>query len=329
MAETQKPLLATDRVRAYLTLVPYLLERGQVSLDEAAADFDVSSDVMRSMVEKLTVIGLPGDSGYWQQPHELFDINWDLLDQEGIIEITNDVGLRRVPRFTAREAAALLAGLQMVAAVPVVSDSGLVAGLLAKLARASADVPADVVIAPGAVDEVRDAVAAALKAGVAVSFRYQAPDAEPTTRIVDPVQVLITNGQWYLQGWCHLREAMRTFNLDRVSDPELTDIPITHADAVVNDSFDAVDEDVEITVTLPRRLVPLLGGFARSENIEEDGDDARVRIRLADPRGIKRVAARFGGSLEVQEPRIARIATREWAEGGLALYRQPESGLGR
>src|SRR5690606_33852449 len=118
---------------------------------------------------------------------------------------------------TAREAAALLAGLQMVAAVPVVSDSGLVAGLLAKLARASRDVPADVVIAPGAVDEVRNAVAAALRAGVAVSFRYQAPDAEPTRRTVDPVQVLITNGQWYLQGWCHLRQAMRTFHLDRVS----------------------------------------------------------------------------------------------------------------
>lgn len=329
MAEIQKPLLATDRVRAYLTLVPYLLERGQVSLDEAAEDFDVSADVMRSMVEKLTVIGLPGDSGYWQQPHELFDINWDLLDQEGVIEITNDVGLRRVPRFTAREAAALLAGLQMVATVPVVSDSGLVAGLLAKLARASAGVPADVVIVPSAVDEVRDVVADALRSGVAVAFRYQAPDAEPTTRTVDPVQVLITNGQWYLQGWCHLREAMRTFHLDRVSAPELTDIPITHSDAVFAGAGESVDDDVEVAVVLPRRLVPLLGEFAHPDNTTDDGDSARVRVRLSDPRGIKRVAARFGGSLIVQEPHAARAATREWAEAGLALYRQPESGLGR
>ena len=60
------------------------------------------------MVEKLTVIGLPGESGYWQQPQEMFDINWDLLDLDDVIEITNDVALRRVPRFTAREAAALL-----------------------------------------------------------------------------------------------------------------------------------------------------------------------------------------------------------------------------
>lgn len=318
-----RPLLATDRVRAYLTLVPYLLERGQVSLAEAAREFDVSTTDMRTMVEKLTVIGLPGDSGYWQQPHELFDINWDLLDEEDIIEITNDVGLRRVPRFTAREAAALLAGLQMVAAVPAVSDSGLVAGLLAKLARAAADAPADVVIAPSAVDEVRDAVSAALRRGVAVSFRYQAPDSAPTTRTVDPVQVLITNGQWYLQGWCHLREAMRTFHLDRVSEPELTDIPISHADAAVPDAFGGAVDDAEVTVRLPRRLVPLLGDYVRADNTREIGDDVIVGIRLSDPRGIKRVAGRFGGRLEVSEPDTARSATREWAAAGLALYRHP------
>jgi len=318
-----KPLLAADRVRAYLTLVPYLLERGQVSLDEAAREFGVSAAEMRAMVEKLTVIGLPGDNGYWQQPHELFDISWDLLDDEGIIEITNDVGLRRVPRFTAREAAALLTGLQMVAALPAVSDSGLVAGLLAKLSRAAADAPADVVIAPDAVDEVRDVVAAALRQGVAVAFRYQAPDAEPTTRTVDPVQVLITNGQWYLQGWCHLREAMRTFHLDRVSEPVLTDISITHADAPVPDAFGSAGDDIEVVVSLPSRLVPLLGDYARPENTEQHGADVTVGIRLADQRGIKRIAGRFGGQLEVRAPRMARAAAREWAAEGLALYRQP------
>src|SRR5690606_28706949 len=106
MNAASAPLLAGDRVRLYLTLVPYLLERGQVTLDEAANDFGVTPREMRSMVEKLTVIGLPGDSGYWQLPQEMFDIDWDLLDEHDIIEITNDVALRRVPRFTAREAAA-------------------------------------------------------------------------------------------------------------------------------------------------------------------------------------------------------------------------------
>ena len=316
-----KPLLASERVRLYLTLVPYLLERGQVSLAEAAAEFDVTPGEMRAMVEKLTVIGLPGDSGYWQQPHEMFDIDWDLLDEQDVIEITNDVALRRVPRFTAREAAALLAGLQMVAAVPDVAGSGLVAGLLAKLSRGAADVPAEVVVATGAVDEVRAVVSRALREGVALSFTYQAPDAAPTTRTVDPVQVLITNGQWYLQGWCHLREAMRTFHLDRLSEPHLTDIVITHQGDHVPEPFIGGAEDGDVAVRLPAQLLPLLSGFTPETGTA--GEEAVARVRLADPRGIKRLAGRFGGRMEVISPAIARAATREWAAAGLALYHRP------
>jgi len=322
MSAASAPLLAADRVRLYLTLVPYLLERGQVTLDEAAADFGVTPRQMRSMVEKLTVIGLPGDSGYWQLPQEMFDIDWDLLDEHDIIEITNDVALRRVPRFTAREAAALLAGLRMVAAVPAVADSGLVAGLIAKLSRGSADAPPDLVIAPVAVTEVHDVVSRALRDRVAVSFRYQAPDAEPTTRTVDPMQILITNGQWYLQGWCHLRKAMRTFHLDRVSDPRLTAIAITHTDAAVPAEFGQGAAAGHVTVRVPERLVPLLGAFPHEEVGREDGA-VTLRISMADPRGIKRFAGRLGGALEVLDPPIARSTTRDWAAAGLDLYNLP------
>lgn len=316
------PLLAADRVRLYLTLVPYLLERGQVTLDEAAAEFGVTPAQMRAMVEKLTVIGLPGDSGYWQLPQEMFDIDWDLLDEHGIIEITNDVALRRVPRFTAREAAALLAGLQLVAAVPAIADSGLVEGLIAKLSRGSADAPPELFVAPVRVTEVHRVVSRALRDGVAVAFRYQAPDAEPTTRTVDPMQILITNGQWYLQGWCHLRQAMRTFHLDRVSEARPTDVPITHRDAAVPGELGQDAGAGEVTVRLPERLAPLLGSFAREEIGRADGM-LTVRMRMADPRGIKRIASRFGGALEVLDPPAARHATLEWATAGLDLYRVP------
>ena len=324
MSAQAKPLLAADRVRVYLTLVPYLLEHGQVSLQEAAAEFGVTPNEMRQMVEKLTVIGLPGDSGYWQQPQEMFDINWDLLDEEDVIEITNDVALRRVPRFTAREAAALLAGLQMVAAVPAVSVSGLGRGLMSKLSRGAADAPAEVVVAPSAVDEVRRVVSQGVRDGVAVSFTYQAPDAAPTTRTVDPVQVLITNAQWYLQGWCHMRKAMRTFHLDRVSDARLTDIPITHAGDHVPEAFAAAEDEGEVRVRVPERIAPLLRGFLTGDEVEAKDGVVTARLHLADPRGVKRLAARFGGVMEVIEPGIARAAAREWAAAGLALYGHPD-----
>ena len=324
MTAARTPLLASDRVRVYLTLVPYLLERGQVSLAEAASDFGVTETQMRGMVEKLTVIGLPGDSGYWQPPQELFDIDWDLLDQQDVIEITNGVALRRVPRFSAREASALLAGLQLVASVPAVADSGLVAGLIGKLSRGAADAPADVVVVPGAVDEVRSLVSQALRDQVAVRFRYQAPDSPETVRTVDPVQVLITDGQWYLQGWCHLRQAMRTFHLDRVSAAELTGIPSVPHEHPSAEAFTPDESAQAVAVRLPAALAPLLAGLVPLEDETTDGDVATVRMRMADPRTIKRIAARFAGRIEVQAPGAARRATRDWAAAGLALYPQPD-----
>ncbi|WP_288785183.1 YafY family protein [uncultured Microbacterium sp.] len=328
-----RPLVGADRAALILQLVPYLIGKGEVSLREAADDFDVTPAQMRTMVEKLTVIGLPGDGGFWQMANDLFDIDWDLLDQRDLIVITNAVGLERTPRLSAREAAALLAGLQLAASLPGVGDSGVVQGLLAKLARGSSSVPADVLVVPPAVDDVRIAVAEALQRGVALSFDYQAPDAPVTTRTVDPVKVHISGGEWYLQGWCHLRRAMRTFHLDRVSHVVLTDIAITHGADALPDLFEPSQADVEVQVRYRDTITPLLSDFVLAVHESSPtrgaaGDSPPVReagIRVGDARSLKRLAARFGGDLEVLGPPEVRAATAAWAHAGLEQYRSPDT----
>ena len=315
-----KPLLATERAALILQLVPYLVGKGEVSLAEAADEFEVTAEQMRSMVEKLTVIGLPGDGGFWQMANDLFDIDWDLLDERDLIVITNAVGLERTPRLTAREAAALLAGLQLAASLPGVGDAGVVPNLLAKLARGASSAPADVIVAPQAVDAVRVAVTEALRRGVAVSFDYRAPDAPVTTRTVDPVKVHIAGGEWYLQGWCHLRRAMRTFHLDRVSDVRLTDIATTHSADAVPELFEPAASDVEVDVRYRAGAAPLLADYVVADREEQDGIRT-ASMRLGDPRSLKRLAARLGGDLEVRGPGNARDAAAAWARAGLDQYR--------
>lgn len=315
-----QPLLATDRAALILQLVPYLIGKGEVSVTEAADEFDVTPDQLRSMVEKLTVIGLPGDGGFWQMANDLFDIDWDLLDEQDLISITNTVGLERTPRLTAREAAALLAGLQLAASLPGVGDSGVVQGLLAKLARGASSAPADVIVAPDAVDDVRVAVNDALRAGVAVSFRYKAPDRPATTRTVDPVKVHIADGQWYLQGWCHLREAMRTFHLERVSDMQLTEIAIAHSGDAVPALFAVTDADAVAEIRFAADLAPLLTAYLDPASVAGAGARRTGRVRIADERSLKRLAARHGGELEVLSPDSARSAVASWAAAGLAQY---------
>ncbi len=317
----RKPLVATDRAALMLQLVPYLLGKGEVSIAEAADEFDVTPAQMRAMVEKLTVIGLPGDGGFWQMSNDLFDIDWDLLDERDLIVITNSVGLERSPKLTAREAAALLAGLQLARTLPGSGDSALFTALLAKLARGASSAPADVIVAPGPVDEVRDTVAVALQRGVAVSFTYKAPDAEATIRTVDPVKVHIANGQWYLQGWCHLRQAMRTFHLDRVSDMVLTEMPITHGQEPVPALFEPGEDDIVVRIRYPKSVAPLLGDYLDRAEVQTVGDTSVATLRLPDEHAIRRLAARRGGAVEVLEPAAARHAAAAWAEAGLAQYR--------
>nr|BFF11474.1 YafY family protein [Microbacterium flavescens] len=253
--------------------------------------------------------------------NDLFDIDWDLLDQRDLIVITNSVGLERSPKLTAREAAALLAGLQLARTIPGVGDTDLFTGLLGKLARGASSAPAEVIVAPGPVDTVRDAVASALRRGVAVSFTYKAPDAAPTTRTVDPVKVHIADGQWYLQGWCHLREAMRTFHLDRVSELELTDIPITHAGEPAGGWFQSGEGDMVVRIRFDEAVGPLLGDYLDRASLQTADGVTVATMRVADEYSLRRLVAKRGGEVEVLEPAAARRAAAEWAEAGLSQYR--------
>jgi proteasome accessory factor C len=308
-------LLTPDRVTLYLTLVPYLVERGEVSLEDAARDFDVTPAQMRAMVEKLTLIGRPE-----QMPDDLFDINWDLLDEQGIIELTQSVGLERSPRLTAREAAALLGGLRLAGSLPGVAGGEVFAGLLAKLSRGASSAPAEVVVVPEPVDEVRTLVAQALRDQVALSFTYRRPDSEPTTRTVDPVKVIVTEGQWYLQGWCHMRRAMRNFLLERVSDPRVTDHPIEHAHDPVPELFEPGEHDEIAVVRFADELAPLVGDYLSGAETSSSDGVTTARLRVSDARTLKRLAARRAGRVEVVEPPSARRAAAEWAAEALALY---------
>lgn len=318
MSEASRPLLVEDRIRLYLTLVPYILERQPVELSAAAKEFGVAEKQMRKMVESLTLIGHPD-----QMPNELFDINWDLLDQEDIIEITNAVSLERVPKFTTREASALLAGLQFVASVPGVAEAGVVEALIQKLSRGAAPDRADLIVGTSVPDQMREVITTALKQQVAIKFEYQALDAGTTTsRVVDPVRIRNADAEWYLQGWCHLRGAMRTFHLERVRDPELTDIPNTHAHEAAPPLFQGDEDGEHVELSMTKAISQVIGDNLGAAELLESGGEVIARLKVLDARTLKRLGTRFGGELKILSPPHGRDAAREWALAGLALYNQ-------
>lgn len=60
-----------------------------------------------------------------------------------------------------------------------------------------------------------------------VHMRYQSGHAEGTERVIDPYGLIFHAGLWYTIGYCHLRQGLRTFRLDRVLQAELLEETFT------------------------------------------------------------------------------------------------------
>ena len=115
-----------------LSFVPYLLEQRVVAVSEAAQHFGMTEDEIRDAVRLIATSGLPGSTGTYQ-PNDLFDIDWDSFEEDDVIIVVHHVAIDDAPRLSAREAAALIAGLQYLSASPENAGSASLASLRSKL----------------------------------------------------------------------------------------------------------------------------------------------------------------------------------------------------
>ncbi|MEJ3404112.1 WYL domain-containing protein [Rathayibacter sp. YIM 133350] len=317
----RRSLLGPERTLFMLSLVPYLLERGEVAIDEVAAHFDVTPDLVRRTVELLPMTGIPGESKAYLA-NDLFEIDYDALD-EGMVALTRNVVIDETPRFSAREASALIAGLQYLSALPENADSEAIAALQAKLSRGASSTPRELAVGGSAPDAALAVIRASLASATRLSFDYRNAQGDTERRTVDPLRVESSDQDWYLRAWCHNRQAVRTFRLDRMSALTPSAEPIGHrADEVAlpDTLFQGSPDDREVLIELPADAVGLLADFRPDEVSKQSGGTVRVRLRVAHYHALKRLIAAHAGLMRVLEPAEARQAVQEWARAGAAQY---------
>jgi proteasome accessory factor C len=311
-----------DRLAFLLALVPYLQDHDRVSVTDVAAHFDVTAERVRDAVALIAVSGIPGATSQYQHG-DLFDIQWDEFELHDQIVLTHLVGIDDAPRFSAREAAALIAGLQYLSALPENADRAAIASLMAKLTRGASAPPTQLLAENSGSAEALALIAAAVVADVQVEFDYLNGEGENEHRFVDPLRMQSVDRDWYLRGWCHLRSAVRTFRLDRINDLRVTERPRTgQLGAVLTDRlFEPSAQDLSVVVELPREALPLLADYLPTLVSEQLADDrCRVRLRLASFHGLKRLVAGLPGIVTVIEPREARRVVADWAAAGAGQY---------
>lgn len=324
MAEKRRPPQVRDRLTFLLALVPYLIDHDRISVTDVATHFDVTPDEVRAAVTLIATSGIPGATGTYQHD-DLFDIAWDDLEERDEIVLTHLIAIDDAPRFSGRETAALIAALQYLSALPETRDTGALHTLMAKLARsATAAHTSPVAIEATQTDSVLADIRDALTWGVQLELSYSNAEGHHERRRVDPIRIESIDADWYLRGWCHLRQALRTFRLDRISNLIVTDEPNSGAadgNSLPDTLFEASPDDTLVTLdVVPAAIGVITDYLPPAATIDTVGDLRRVGIRVPHFHGLKRLVAGHPGMITVVSPPEARAAVADWAGAGAARY---------
>lgn len=312
-------LLTSEKITLLLSFIPFLVDHGPTPVAQLAEHFAVDESTVRSLIRFLATAGIPGETATYQH-EDLFDIDWDALENDDVVVLIRTVVVDDVPRFSPREIAALLAGLQYLRSVPELASEAEVSALMQKLTSVSTKLPPRLEVhtepLPDAVNTIRNAV----NTDKAVQFNYRDTSGAHSTRRVAPHLLESVDNLWYLRGWCDQRLAERVFRVDRMHDVHLVE-PLANApDLVETTKLYAPDADaVRVNVMLPSDRVDALRAFD-AEVLTEEHAVVRAKVLLAHPARASRLATAAPGRVEVASPNVARTAVREWAERALAQY---------
>jgi proteasome accessory factor C len=201
---------ASDRLSRLLALVPWLIAHDGVTITECAEHFEVTPEQLEQDLWLLVVCGVPGYG-----PDQLIDIDfWT----DGRVHVLDAQTLAKPLRLSSEESTTLLVALRMLAQLPGVDDRDALLSAAAKLESATALGPDRfVAIDVRVAKPVREAVDVALGGQRELSIEYMSGTRdEVTERTIRPLRLITIDGVSYLEAYCLLADAIRTFRLDRV-----------------------------------------------------------------------------------------------------------------
>jgi proteasome accessory factor C len=303
-----------------LALVPYLAKHPDVSFAKAASDLATTETQLRKDLEILVMCGV---SKYYSD--SLVEVEFD----GDTITMHDPQGVRRPLRLTADEATALVVALRALADTPGLVEVEPVLRALAKIeaVAGAAGAPADRVAVELAEESKVDAtVRQALEAGRALRLRYWTASRDATTeRVVDPVRLMTVAGRTYLEGWCRLREDVRTFHLGRVQEIEVLDEPSAPpVEVPVRDTSEGLFQPGPEDLVVRLVIGPSAGWVAEyypTESVEDLGDGTQVVVlRARDEAWVRRLVLSLGDGARVLEPASLTESVRDAAQAALSGY---------
>ena len=197
-----------------LTVLELLQTHGSVSGPDLAERLEVNVRTARRYVTMLQDLGIPVEAergrhgGYRLRPG--FKLPPLMFTDEEALAVTLGLLLARRMGMTATAPASegALAKIERV----------LPAGLREQVQAIQQVLAMSVSPSDAASTELLTTLSLAAHRGRSVRLRYAGRQREVTDRVIDPYGVAFYAPRWYVAGWCHLREDLRLFRLDRIEE---------------------------------------------------------------------------------------------------------------
>ncbi|KUI38362.1 protein pafC [Mycobacterium sp. IS-1496] len=320
----------STRLVRLLNMVPYFQANPRITYTEAASDLGVTVKQLQDDLNQLWMCGLPGYG-----PGDLIDFEFS----GDTIEVTFSAGIDRPLRLTSPEATGVLVALRALVDVPGMVDPEAARSAIAKIEQAAGAAGHDLGDTVTAVEEPAPAeseAAAAVRTAVrnarALMIEYYSASHDIlTSRVVDPIRVILVADHTYLEAWCRSAEGVRLFRFDRIVDARVLDEPSAPPPPAVEAGpdtslFDA-DPALPSATLLIDRSASWMFDYYPLRVVRELADGAcEAAMTYASDDWMARFVLGFGSAVRVVEPQALADRVRQSAAAALLAYENDPAG---
>ena len=290
------------KIERLLAIIPWVVERGGATVGDIAERFEMRPAAVYDLLLAAMCYEIVGASAYENLGIVVFGDEHDA--GEAWVHTEPGAMLDRPLNLSVPQAFGILVAGQSALALRGADRSGALATALDKLraaygerVRVSVELPL-----PRSLPTLQEAV----RTGTTVSIHYYTPNTDAVTeRRVDPLDVSLADGHWYLRGWCHLRQDLRSFRVDRIEACDETgeshgrSAEPSDATAALRSVAPAEsDETTDVVLSIPRGDLWRVEAYP-SREVREDGDRCIVTYAIRGPFALSQMLLRLGADTHV------------------------------
>jgi proteasome accessory factor C len=299
---TRRPPKTAERLGRMLVIVPYLVQHPGSEVSEVARLFDVPVDQLRRDLDLLFMSGLPPYG-----PGDLIEVD---VDEDDRIWISMAAHFARPLRLSRSEALALyLRGTELLGTAGL-PDAPALASALDKLRTSLGpetlgDAEGIETADPGGPIEALEPIRGSARDRRRVRVDYFAHSSgEWSSRVIDPEEVFVALGHWYVAAWDVTIDAERLFRVDRIRRVEPTGerFSARGLEGAGRSLYTPAEEDVSVRLRLAPAARWIAEYYATTDEHERADGSLDITLPSRTLGWVAKLLLRVGDDATVLEP---------------------------